>query len=158
VAEVKQFEKLREFVAGEKTADLGTISPAGALNVSPVFYWSDKQLRIYWLSASKSEHSQNVAERADVALAIHCHAAEWREIRGVQMKGAVRIVEGKEREKILKSYKKHFDLGAVFQLAILASTLYCFEPRWMRMTDNTQFFGEKFELTLFDKEWKVTRE
>ena len=158
MAVTKQFEKLREFVAGQRTADLGTVSASSEVHVSPVFYWSDKDLRIYWLSGGKSEHSRNVAEQPEVALAIHCHAEQWREIRGVQMKGSVRLVDGKEREKVLKSYKKHFDLGSVFQVAVLASTLYCFEPHWMRMTDNTQFFGEKFELTLTGKEWKVTRE
>ena len=152
------FDKLRSFVQAEKTLTLATSDEQGEPHAASLFYWSDEQLSLYWLSSNKSRHSLHLAVRPQASLSIHANAASWREIRGLQMKGSVQIIDDDAtRSAILTHYRAHFELGAIFSLPISRSTLYSFTPVWMRMTDNTHIFGSKTELELTHDGWQTVR-
>jgi uncharacterized protein YhbP (UPF0306 family) len=115
---------------------------------APLFYWPGEGLRLYWVSSEKSRHSEALLANPKAAAAVFHATFEWREIVGVQMEGTAATVDGDERRAVLEGYKERFHLNHLFAAALSASTLYCFQPTWVRYTDNYTIFGQKFELTL----------
>jgi uncharacterized protein YhbP (UPF0306 family) len=142
-------EILSRFLESETTLALATAAADGAAQIAPLFYFPAAGPRLYWFSAASSAHSRNLARNPRASAAVCCRAPGWKQIRGVQMSGSVRIVEdAAERREITRGYCRRFRLGTLFAARIARSTLYCFQPGWCRYLDNTKRFGYKFELTL----------
>lgn len=144
----EQIRKIEEFLQGESTVVLSVKDSDGVLHSAPLFYWLGEGLRLYWVSSEKSRHSEALLVNPNVAAAVFHATFEWREIVGVQMEGTAEAVGDGERRAVLEGYKERFHLNHLFAAALSASTLYCFQPRWVRYTDNHTMFGDKFELTL----------
>jgi uncharacterized protein YhbP (UPF0306 family) len=151
-------EKLKlvsALLSEETTLTLATTNEAGEAAATPLFYLADEELRIYWLSSSKSWHSLNLLHKAEAAISVYRPAVNWKEICGVQMRGRVgTVTEPARREAVLKSYCERFKLGRVFSLAIGQSALYGFEAEWIRYIDNARRFGYKFELEHGAEGWQ----
>ena len=65
------------------------------------------------------------------------------------MRGAARQVgEGARRRSIGERYAERFDLGKVLQAGVARSSLYAFQPSWMRYVDNSRRFGYRFEVRI----------
>jgi uncharacterized protein YhbP (UPF0306 family) len=89
------------------------------------------------------------------ATTIYRSASSWEEIRGVQMRGLIKIVtQAERRAALLKRYCERFKLGGVFSLAIRQGTMYAFEPMWIRYIDNSVRFAYKFELERESEGWR----
>jgi uncharacterized protein YhbP (UPF0306 family) len=140
---------LRRLLSEESTLALATVGESGEPCIAPLFYLADAaSLRVYWLSSAHCRHSRNLRARADAAVAVYHSTSAWREIRGAQLRGAVRIVRGEARRPIVERYAERFGLGPAFRLAIRRSSLYEFDPRWIRYLDNSIRFGHQFEVEL----------
>jgi uncharacterized protein YhbP (UPF0306 family) len=145
----RQFELIASLLRGESTLAVATVDERGGPCVAPLFYIADAELNLYWFSSAESGHSRNLHPSATVSATVFHHTENWKEIRGVQMRGEVEAVADAERRSaVVKQYCERFRLGRVLQLAIRRSTLYVFRPEWFRYTDNAKHFGYKFELTL----------
>jgi uncharacterized protein YhbP (UPF0306 family) len=145
----KRLEKVARFLETETTLALATVSKEGLSRVTPLFYLPQDGLRLFWFSSSASAHSRNLKRNPRSAVTVFRCTADWKEIRGVQMMGAVSVVsDAALRRAIAKTYTTRFHLGKVFVAAISASTLYCFQPDWLRYIDNSRRFRYKFELSL----------
>jgi hypothetical protein len=154
----KQLELVAAFLSEETTLSLATTGEDGEASVAPVFYISDQNLSLYWLSSASSRHSLNLMRQPRVALTVYRNAASWKEIRGVQMRGSAgRVTESKHHKLLIEAYCERFKLGRVLRLAVLQSTLYSFEPQFLRYIDNAKGFGYKFELTRRQDGWTATR-
>jgi uncharacterized protein YhbP (UPF0306 family) len=152
---VRQIELVARFLASENTLALATATPQGTVSVAPLFYIAQSGLRLYWLSSKLSEHSRNLKENARAAVSVDRNTDRWNKIRGVQMRGSVTMIRDRVlRRDVLRAYTERFHLGKLFDVAISRSTLYCFQPDWVRYIDNSRNVGSKFELLFSGDELK----
>jgi uncharacterized protein YhbP (UPF0306 family) len=151
----EQLELVTALLRQESSLALATTSEDGEPWVTPLFYIVDDGLTLYWLSSATSLHSLNLKRMTRAAVSVYPNVQDWREIRGVQMRGnVIRITASNRRKALIKSYCERFNLGAVFRLAIRRSTLYAFHPEFLRYIDNSKGFGFKFELTRGAEGWR----
>ena len=145
--------KIRNVIAAllnsESTLALATSGEDGAPHIAPLFYIAGEKFELYWFSSPSSRHSLNLKAHPEAAVTVYRATSEWKEICGVQMRGAVSIVAGAaQREAVTRAYCERFRLGATFQNAIASSNLYLFQPKWVRYIDNSLGFGYKSEIEL----------
>ena len=117
----------------QSTLALATRGADGAPYVAPLFYVADEENRLYWFSSARSAHSRNLKRDPRAAVTVYAATFEWKEIRGVQMRGTAQVVKNPE---VRRAYVARFRLGKVWQVAMARSRLYCFEPSWIRYIDN----------------------
>ena len=154
----KQLELVASLLGEETTLSLATIGEDGQACVAPLFYIVDENLSLYWLSSERSLHSMNLARTPRAAATVYRSVNNWKQIRGVQLRGAVsKVTEPKRRSTLLKSYCERFKLGRVPRMALRLSTLYSFQPDFIRYIDNARGFGYKFEITHGPEGWSLTR-
>lgn len=154
----KQLELIAALLRGETTLSLATSGEGGEACVAPLFFIADEELSLYWFSAESSLHSLNLKKTPHAAATVHRNAKNWREICGVQLRGAVsKVTEPEIRAALVKAYCERFKLGRVFRLALHASVLYSLRPEFFRYIDNARGFGYKFELTRRPEGWSLTR-
>jgi uncharacterized protein YhbP (UPF0306 family) len=154
----KQLDLVAALLGEETTLSLATTGEDGQACVAPLFYIVDENLSLYWLSSESSLHSLNLAANPRAAATIYRSVENWKQIRGVQLRGTVsKVTEPKRRAALLKSYCERFKLGRVPRLAIRLSTLYSFQTDFIRYIDNARGFGYKFELSRGPKGWSLTR-
>ncbi len=144
--------------ANNTTLSLATSCEDGQPCVAPIFYLVDESLSLYWLSSVGSQHSRNLQHMPRAAATVYCAAQSWREIRGVQMRGPVSIIEEPHRRAaITKSYCVRFNLGRVLRLAARHSVLHVLQPEFFRYIDNSRGFKSKFELARAPEGWAPAR-
>jgi uncharacterized protein YhbP (UPF0306 family) len=143
----QELETVRAFLTAQSTLALATVNTDATPQIAPLFYVSDDDLNLYWLSSPRSRHSINVSQRAHAAATIYPAIWGWQEIKGVQIEGQAEAVSNDElRQRILMRYRDKFRLPSSLDAQIAASTLYTLMPRWMRWLDNAVSFGYKAEV------------
>jgi hypothetical protein len=154
----KQLELIAALLSEETTLSLATAGEQSEACVAPLFYIVDKELSLYWLSSENSLHSQNIERAPRAAATVYCATENWKEIRGVQLRGTVsKVTDPVRRAALIKVYCERFKIGRVLRLAIRQSALYAFQPEFLRSIDNARGFGFKFELTRHPEGWSLTR-
>ena len=140
---------IREFLETQSTLALATVNADGHPESAPVFYVSDDQFNLYWLSTTQVAHSINLSAHQQVSGSICPTTWQWEDIAGLQIKGeAEAITDERIREQILLIYLRKFQLPPSFDSLIAGSTLYVLRPSWMRWVNNSVEFGFKAELDL----------
>lgn len=140
-------EQVVEFLQSQNILTLATVTKDELPCATPLFYLLHGDIRLYWVSSASSLHSQNLLSGREVAAAVYATTDRWKQIHGVQMRGAVQIItDSLERKEVLRSYAKRFRLGRILRLAMSQSTLYRLVPSWIRLLDNSRQFGYKCEL------------
>jgi uncharacterized protein YhbP (UPF0306 family) len=148
----KELETIAALLREESTLALATTDEQGQPCVAPLFYIADEELTLFWLSSRTSLHSRNLKRAPMAAAAIYRHTENWKEIRGVQLRGPVTVVTGKERRRaLIAAYCERFQLGVLFKTAISRCSLYALRPVFFRYIDNSRVFGHKFEIALEDE-------
>ena len=131
------------------TLTLATASPECEPSSAPVYFAAGQDLRLYFFSDPGSQHSRNTAQNPQAAAAIYPEVHDWRDIRGLQLRGRVRVVEpGLEWEAAWELYTAKFPFVSELRAVVASNTLYVFEPRWVRLVDNRRGFG-------FKEEWEL---
>jgi hypothetical protein len=139
---------LAEFLA-LSTMTLATSGADGAPHAAPVYFAAGERMRLYFFSDADSQHSRDLAENPRAAAAIYPECRGWQDIRGLQLRGEARRVEpGTEWQAAWARYAARFPFVRRLKAAVAASTLYVFEPRWARLSDNRRGFGYKEEWDL----------
>jgi uncharacterized protein YhbP (UPF0306 family) len=130
--------------------------------VATVFYASDPDLNLYFVSDGCTRHGRDLEASGRVAAAINPDCGTWNDVRGLQLEGRVRILTGSTRLAGLRHYLAKFhDVKALFEQPrdrneetiaerLRAANLYCLRPSWIRLIDNSRWFGFKAELELGD--------
>jgi uncharacterized protein YhbP (UPF0306 family) len=148
----KELETIAALLRDESTLALATTDEQGQPCVAPLFYIAGEELTLFWLSLETSLHSQNLKRAPMAAAAIYRHTENWKEIRGVQLRGPVTVIAEPERRRaLIAAYCERFQLGAVFKTAISQCSLYALRPVFFRYIDNSRVFGDKFEIVLGDE-------
>ncbi|MGB9406690.1 MAG: pyridoxamine 5'-phosphate oxidase family protein [Terracidiphilus sp.] len=154
----KQLELVAVLLREQTTLSLATTGEGGEACVAPLFYIADEELSLYWFSSESSLHSLNLARTPRAAATVYRSTKRWKQIRGVQLRGAVsKVTEPERRAALVKAYCERFKLGRVLRLALHQHTLYCLQPEFFRYIDNSTVFGSKFELTRRPEGWSLTR-
>ena len=142
-------ERVAALLKAQTTLALATVDGHGAPSIAPLFYLPGDALDLYWLSSASSVHSRNLERTPAAAVTVYAPAAGWKEIQGVQMRGAVSMVRNRaDQRRIVAAYVQRFHLGTLFKARMARSRLYRFQPEWARYLDNTARFGYRFEFTL----------
>jgi len=158
-----QLEMVAALLREQTCLALATTGENGEASVAPLFYIvdspeiGDERLSLCWLSAESSLHSLNLLRTPRAAATVFRNTGNWREIRGVQMRGPVsQVTEPARRRALIKAYCERFKLRTVFRLAIRQSALYALQPDFYRYIDNSRGFGYKFELRRGREGWVCT--
>lgn len=153
---------VREYLAGHNTMTLATYGPVGPA-AAGLFYASDNDLCLYFLSEKKAQHVVNLACDQRVAITIHEDYRDWRHIQGVQIRGhAHPIRPGLELVRAMELYFRKYPLLKEFIFDPLkagerltqkfgASLFLVVEPVWVRWIDNRRGFGFRQEWVLSDE-------
>ncbi len=132
-----------------------------------VFYVSDQKLNIYFISFDESKHIQGILKNKRVSATINQDVSDWMQIKGLQLQGVAYKVPEQHRKNILNAYRQKFD--SIHVLLDLPKTddekkiakqfnsisLFCFEPHWIRLLDNSLGFGSKEEIETKNQTWLI---
>jgi uncharacterized protein YhbP (UPF0306 family) len=152
---------VRRLLQEQSAATLATQGTDGPW-AATVFFASDEDLRLYFLSDPRTRHGRHLSLHPEAAVAVQPDCKRWAEIRGVQIKGQVGVLAGPERDAALQLYLAKFpDVAALLRAprdadeskiarGLAAATLYCLAPSWLRLIDNSQGFGCKQEIVIGD--------
>ena len=144
---------LREFLETQSTLALATVNAEGHPETAPVFYVSDDQFNLYWLSGTSVAHSVNLSAHTQVSGSVCPAVWQWEDIVGLQIRGEAQAISDERiREQILLIYLRKFQLPPSFDYMIASSTLYVLRPTWLRWVNNSVSFGHKVELDLTEKQ------
>ena len=148
----KQLVTIAALLREQSTLALATTDEQGQACVAPLYYIVDEELTLYWLSSETSLHSENLKRVPSAAATIYRQTENWKEIRGVQLRGQVTVIADPGRRRaLIKTYCERFQLGVLFKTAISQCSLYALRPVFFRYIDNSRAFGHQFEIVLEDK-------
>jgi hypothetical protein len=150
-------EKIRRYLEAHATLTLATCD--GDLPwAAALFFASDAQFNLYFVSSPQTRHAQHIARNAHVAATVNEDYRDWREIQGLQIEGRAEMVDEADREQVAELYLAKFpslrpmfsaprddqERRAAEQLA--ESRFYRVASKRIRLIDNTQGFGHREEL------------
>jgi uncharacterized protein YhbP (UPF0306 family) len=144
----RDLEPVRDLLEETTTMVLATHMPDGTPRATPVYFAADDVLRLIFLSDPDSVHSRNLAASPQTSAAMYPEERNWRKLRGLQMTGQARALDGDEAEAARRAYARRFPFVAELASAMAASRIYAFSPSWVRLTDNRRGFG-------FQQEWSL---
>jgi len=149
-----------KYLREHNTATISTLGEDGPW-ATALFYVSDG-LTLYFLSDPKTLHCRNITANPIVAATINEDYRDWREIKGIQLKGTAAIVTGgREKAKAFGLYTKKFPFVSEFfsspakitqaMLGKLTSTaFYKLVPQKVLFLDNQLGFGHREEVRIED--------
>ena len=146
--------QILEYMQAHNTMTLATSS--GDVPWAATVFYASNDLHLYFFSAPDSRHCQNLAVNARVAVTIQEDYHDWRQIKGIQLEGAVTLVDGVlEKAKAMAVYARKYpgiiklftDPGSGgFYKAFLKVKFYCVAPQRVFYIDNEKGFGKRQEL------------
>jgi uncharacterized protein YhbP (UPF0306 family) len=144
-----QRAEVAAFLKKHTTLTIATVDREAWPQAASVFYTSDDALNLYWVSGEKSRHSQNLERVSRVAVTIHNETWDWRDIHGVQIDGqARRVIDPDETDRAWALFRDKFPFTAEFTDQIARSSFYVLKPQWLRLIDNSKYFGHREEYTI----------
>ena len=142
-----------EYLTAHHVMTLATQGAEGPW-AAAVFYAGDGCSLIF-LSSPTSRHCRNLAQDSRCAATIQEDYSDWARIKGIQLEGRVRELQGEEESRAQRLYGEKFPIvGAVANVppAIVKALA---RVRWFRLVperfhfiDNSQGFGHRDEIDL----------
>jgi hypothetical protein len=146
-------ERALDYLASHNVITLATHG-AGGLWAAAVFY-VNRDFRIYFLSSPKSRHSLDLTADPQVAAVIQEDYRDWPEIKGIQLEGAARRIEGRQMEQAMAAYRAKYPLlrdlkDAPISIVEAFNRMAWYElaPTRLYFIDNSQGFGHRDEVSL----------
>ena len=146
---------IHDYLETHNTLILSTYGQDGPW-ATPVFY-VNRGFRIYFLSELTTIHSCNLQQNSLMAASITEDYGDFRKIQGIQLKGHAYLVNSvKETAVVLVAYLKKYPAAKhILQTptsfkGVSKAKWHCIIPDFLRFTDNSRKFGERFELKLDD--------
>ncbi|MFT6913793.1 MAG: hypothetical protein ACJAWL_000079 [Motiliproteus sp.] len=136
--------------------DCGVLEPWAA----ELFFVSDEDLALYFVSSPRSRHSLNLLQNPQVAATISSKVSDWFCVKGLQVSGQAAEVPESQRAAVLALYlQKSPQLQALYlqpanageeaiRERLIKSCFYAIRPDWIRLIDNSIKFASKRELWL----------
>lgn len=149
-------DKVLTYLHNHNVMTLATSGPEG-LWAAAVFYINDG-FTFYFLSAPTSRHSRNIAAQPGVAATIQEDYKDWPEIKGIQLEGMARRIEGVERATAMARYGLKFPVvgnlaQAPAQIVKAMSKIawYKVTPERLYFIDNSLGLGHRDEVSLHNQ-------
>jgi uncharacterized protein YhbP (UPF0306 family) len=149
--------RIAGFLAEHTTMTLATSAADGTPAAAAVFYAADDSLNLVFLSEETTEHGLNLLARPDVAATIQADGQDWRNIRGLQVRGRAAMASTVDLARAMAVYGRRFAfVGALLAGAggpgalvgpLARARFWVLRPTWFRLVDNTVRFGFKEEWT-----------
>lgn len=123
-----------------------------------VFFASDADLNLYFVSDYRTRHARDIGDGSDVVATVNTDCAGWSAVKGLQITGFAETLSGLERMNALRHFLLKFaDVKALFEAPkgkdeetiaqrLKAANMYRLKPRWIRLIDNSKWFGYKVEV------------
>ncbi|HKY84035.1 MAG TPA: pyridoxamine 5'-phosphate oxidase family protein [Anaerolineales bacterium] len=143
-----ELRDLLAVLAETSTLTLATTDPDGTPRATPVYFTATPAAALVFLSDPSTPHAKNLSDRPATAAAAYPDVEDWRDIRGVQMKGTAGRLTTDAAEDALELYRRRFGFLSQVPAALDRMSVYLFRPRWARLIDNRRGFG-------FVREWKL---
>lgn len=131
-----------------------TLATSGSqgLWAAAVFYASE-DFEFVFLSAAGTRHGLNIDARASVAATIQEDYRDWHEIKGVQLEGDARRLQGTEAAAAAECYARKFAFVRDWRSgpsklaeALARVSWYRLVPRRLYFIDNSRGFGHRDEV------------
>lgn len=118
--------------------------------VAPVFYALHDGAFVF-LSAPHTRHCQAIKSNPAVAASIQEDYRHWEDIKGVQLEGVVRAVDGEEKAELIRSYAHKFPVTGADAPPAIAKALdkiswFSLLPELLFFIDNSKGLGHRDEL------------
>lgn len=143
-------EQALAYLAAHHVMTLATHGLQG-LWAAAVFYANDG-FDLIFLSAGRTRHGQNLAANPHVAATIQEDYADWPSIKGIQLEGTVRQLEGEEQAAAVALYQSKHPFIAqaepIIQAALSRVNWYRLTPTRLYFIDNSQGLGHREEIAL----------
>ncbi len=133
-----------------------TLSTHGPLGLwSAAVFYVNEGFDLYFLSSPDSRHSLNLEAQPGVSATIQEDYKDWREIKGIQLEGEARRIQGAEQVSAMARYglKYHFVKNLAQAPAELAAAMgkinwYKVVPTRLYFIDNSLGLGHRDEVPL----------
>jgi uncharacterized protein len=146
-------DKALAYLHDHNVMTLATTGPQG-LWAAAVFYVNDG-FTVYFLSAPSSRHSLNIEAQPTVSATIQEDYKDWREIKGIQLEGETRRIEGSEQAVAIARYGLKFPIvgnlaSAPTEIVKALSRIVWYKVVLTRLyfIDNTLGLGHRDEVPL----------
>jgi uncharacterized protein YhbP (UPF0306 family) len=152
-------EAVRRMLEAHNTITLATCRD-GQPWAASLFFASDKKLNLYFVSDYRTHHARDIEDCSEASATVNIDCSLWKEVKGLQMTGSVTALAGVARLNALRCYLAKFsDVRALFEAPksedeetiaqrLKAANMYRLQPRWIRLIDNSKWFGYKVEIEL----------
>ena len=138
-------DNIQEFMENHNTITLATQGMDGT-GAAAVFYTTiKKSTSLVFVSNPESEHIKNLEINKMCAATIQDDGLEWKEIKGLQLKGEINQANEKYWENYLRKYP-YIRTNEELSKALKKVNLYEFRITWVRLIDNTKGFGNRTEV------------
>lgn len=128
---------------------LATAGLDGEPHAADVYFAADDDLNLYFFSDPLSQHSLDVARNPRAAATIHPECHDWKEIRGLQLRGRVEPVSDSDKwRRAWRLYRDKFPFVSELEHVVSQNQLFVFKSEWIRLVDNRKGFGYKQEWVL----------
>ena len=149
-------QQILDYLAAHNTMTLATCTDNTPW-AATVFYAND-DLRLFFFSSPESRHGQNLLANGKVGVTVQEDYHDWRQIKGIQMEGAVTVVDSVfEKTKAMAVYARKYpeviklftdpNSGVLFK-AFSKVKFFAVAPTRVYFIDNQQGFGKRHELVL----------
>ena len=139
-------DNIQEFMENHNTMTLATYGKGGT-GAAAVFYATiKKSASLVFVSSPESDHIKNLEISKKCAATIQGDGLEWKEIKGLQLKGEINQANEKYWENYLGKYP-YIRTNEELSKALEKVNLYEFQITWARLIDNTIVFGNRTEIT-----------
>ena len=149
-------QQILEYLRSHNTMTLATTH--GDLPWAATVFFANEGFHLYFFSAPESRHCQNLAANPRVGVTIQEDYQDWRKIKGIQIEGRVKLVDGViDKAKAMAIYARKYPgiiklftdpASGIFHKAFLKVKFYCVETDRIFFIDNEQGFGKRQELVL----------
>lgn len=150
---------IHDMLARHNTITLATCRD-GQPWAASLFFASDAKLNLYFVSDYRTHHARDIDIHTEAAATVNADCGSWTEVKGLQMTGSVTALKGAQRLNALRHYLAKFDdVRALFDAPrnkdeetiaerLKAANMYRLRPNWIRLIDNSRWFGYKVEIQI----------
>ena len=139
-------DDIQKFMHNHNTMTLATHGKNG-MGAAAVFYTTiKKSASIIFVSSPESDHIKNLEKNKKCAATIQDDGLEWKEIKGLQLKGEINQADERYWKNYFRKYP-YIKTNEELSKALEKVNLYEFRITWARLIDNTKGFGNRTEIT-----------
>ena len=158
---------LIEMLKEHHTVTISTRDEASVWSAT-VFYVSDSNLNLFFLSAHKSKHIQHINMIPEVSATVYKDQKDWEKIKGIQMSGIVKELNGQDREDAISQYLvKYKYLNRVINEPLnqdeekigsqfASIPFFKLKPNFIRIIDNQVAFGHREQIEKKEGRWELS--